>query len=304
MMASRTWNDWSCAVGVTTEDACLDIAATAVRAVMAEVSRSASRFRDDSDLSRINTAAGRFVRVLPMTIDLIEVACDVARRTGGCVDPMVGAYLVAAGYDADIEVVRNRAIAPTCRPVRAPTTWEAIRIDRSLSRVGIPAGAMLDLGASAKAWAAEEAAARAAKRTGAPVLVGIGGDLAMYRDPGDGWRVDVSELRGESPEELLVSEGAMATSSTIGRRFRGPDGVERHHVIDPRTGAAAESRWRTASVWAPSTVTANALSTWALIDADAAEAAIEDRGLAARFVSHGGVVTYAGTWAPPSSEVA
>jgi thiamine biosynthesis lipoprotein len=163
---------------------------------------------------------------------------------------------------------------------------------------------MLDLGASAKAWAAEEAAARAVTVTGAPVLVGIGGDLAMFREPADGWRVDVAELRGGAVEALFVSEGAMATSSTIGRRFRGPDGTERHHLVDPRTGGPATSRWRTASVWAPSTVTANAMSTWALIDADAALAAIEAQGLAARFVSHDGVVSYAGTWAPPSTEVA
>lgn len=304
MLTSQTWNDWSCAVDVTTEADSLDVAVRTVRAVMDEVSLSASRFRPDSDLARINAAAGRFVRVSPLTIDLIDIACDVARSTQGCVDPMVGADLVAAGYDADIEVVRKRAAAPACRPSRIRSTWTSIRIDRTLSRVGIPAGTLLDLGASAKAWAAEEAAARAAKVTGAPVLVGIGGDLAMAREPVDGWRVDVAELRGGAVEALFVSEGAMATSSTIGRRFRGPDGTERHHLIDPRTGGAASSRWRTASVWAPSTVTANALSTWALIDADAAVAAIESRGLAARFVSHAGTVAYAGSWAPPSTEVA
>jgi thiamine biosynthesis lipoprotein len=304
MLTSTTWNDWSCAVDVTTEDSGLMIAAAAVRAVMDDVSRAVNRFRADSDLSRINAGAGRFVRVSPLTIDLIDVACEVARWTNGCVDPMVGADLVAAGYDADIDVVRARTAVLPCRPSRVRSTWEAIRIDRTLNRVGIPAGTMVDLGASAKAWAAQEAAARAASLTGAPVLVGIGGDLAMCREPADGWRVDVAELRGAAVEALIVSEGAMATSSTIGRRFRGPDGTERHHLIDPRTGAAARSRWRTASVWAPSTVTANALSTWALIDADAAVAAVQSQGLAARFVSHDGVVSYAGTWAPPSTEVA
>ena len=304
MLTSTTWSDWSCAIDLTTEDAHLETAAATVRALMHEVSRSANRFRADSDISRINTAAGRFVRVSPLTIDLVDVACDVARLTDGCVDPMVGADLIAAGYDQDIEVVRSRSAAPVCRPSRVRATWQDVRVDRTLNRIGIPAGSMLDLGASAKAWAVEEAAASAARRTGAPVLVGIGGDLAMCRDPGDGWRIDVSEIRGDVAEELLVSEGAMATSSTVGRRFHDPDGAERHHLIDPRTRGAATSRWRTASVWAPSTVTANAMSTWALIDADAAESAIEKQGLAARFVSHDGVVAYAGTWAPPSTEVA
>ena len=304
MLTTQTWNDWSCAIDLTTQDVHLDTAAAAVRGLMDEVSRSANRFRNDSDISRINAAAGRFVRVAPLTIDLVEVACEVARLTAGCVDPMVGADLIAAGYDADIDVVRTRDAAPPRHPSHTRARWQDIRIDRTLSRVGIPAGTMLDLGASAKAWAAEESAALAAKRTGAPVLVGIGGDLAMYRDPGDGWRVDVSEVRGDVVEELVVSEGAMATSSTVGRRFRGPDGAERHHLIDPRTGGAATSRWRTASVWAPSTVIANALSTWALIDPDAAQASIEAQGLAARFVAHDGVVAYAGSWAPPSREVA
>lgn len=304
MLTSESWTDWSCAVDVTTEGAHLAAAARTVRALMDEVSRSASRFREDSDVSRINAGAGRFVRVAPLTIDLLDTACRVARSTAGCVDPMIGADLIAAGYDADIEVVRARTIAPRCASALPRTSWEAIRIDRVLNRVGIPVGTMLDLGASAKAWAAEEGAARVARRIGSPALVGIGGDLAMSGEPENGWRVHVSELRGGQGEKLLVSAGAMATSSAVGRRFRGPDGSQRHHLIDPRTGGPAESRWRTATVWAPSVVTANALSTWALVDADAAGAAIESEGLAARFVAHDGTVAYAGSWAPPTREVA
>lgn len=303
MLTSQTWTDWSCAVDVTADEQSIDTAADIVRALMAEVERSASRFRSDSDVSRINAGAGRFVRVSPLTIELLDVATEVARTTAGCVDPMVGGDLLAAGYDADIDVVRARTTAPTC-DARPRTTWESIRIDRLLGRVGIPAGTQLDLGASAKAWTAEEGAARVARRTGAPVLVGIGGDLAMYGEPDGGWRIDVSEVRGGSAEELLVSEGAMATSSTIGRRFPGPDGRERHHLIDPRTGGAAQSPWRTVTVWAPSTVSANAMSTWALVDAPSALTAIEAHGFAARLVDHHGAVEYAGTWAPPSSEVA
>lgn len=303
MMTSQTWEDWSCAVDVTSDDAVLPAVVDVVRAVMDEVSHAANRFDPCSDVSRINVAAGRFVGVSPLTLELVEVACTVSGTTGGCVDPMVGANLIAAGYDTDIAVVRDRARAAS-RPTATRATWRDIRIDRVLGRVGIPAGTALDLGATAKAWAAEEAAVRAARRTDLPVLVGIGGDLAMSGDPGDGWRVNVSEVRGSPVEELLVSEGAIATSSTVGRRFRDSEGKQRHHLIDPHTGGAAVSRWRTATVWAPSALQANALATWSLVDADAAGRAIDDKQLAARFVAHDGSVAYAGTWLPPTSEVA
>lgn len=286
-LCMQEWRDWSCAVTVTTAaPGDLSPAASIVREVMAEVEHAASRFRSDSDLARINANAGRYVSVRPMTVRLIETALDAAGRSGGAVTPTIGAAVIAQGYDDDIDVVRARvatADGPTCVP--APEAESAIRIDPVLGRVGVTAGTVLDLGASAKAYAVDEAIARLDEAGLGPALVSIGGDLAAYGDAA--WRIAVSERADDPAQVVTIEAGAVATSSILGRRWA----AERHHLIDPRTGRCASGRWRTATIWAPTAVAANTLSTWALVDADGFAVALSDEPRPARLVdTRGGVV--------------
>lgn len=295
--ATARWRDWSCAVSVTVDDARhLDGAAGVVRDLMTEVDAAVSRFRPDSDLARINGRAGVLVPVRPLTLHLVTVALDAARDTRGAVDPTVGSALVAIGYDADIDVVRRRSATQPPGATSHRGTWRAVAVDRALRRVGVPAGAILDLGATAKAWTADEAARRVHQRYGGAVLVGLGGDLSAAGTPSREWRIDVSETESGPAVRLGLSYGGLATSSTTGRRWAAADGSTLHHVVDPRTGLPAAGGWRTATVWAPSALAANVVSTWALVDADAARRRITGRGLAARLVGHDGSVTTLGGW--------
>jgi len=298
-VTTEKWSDWSCAVAVTAvSDHDLEPAVAIVRSVMAEVEIAASRFRDDSDLSRINAQAGRYVTVRPMTVELVELALDAARRTGGRVTPTVGAALLAQGYDDDIDVVRARSAAPA-EPAPVPAADDAVRVDPALGRVGVAAGTVLDLGALAKAYAVDEAIARIAGRGLDPVLVSIGGDLAVHGE--QSWQISVSETADAPAQLVTLDEGALATSSILGRRW----GQDRHHIIDPGTGAgAAGGRWRTATVWAPTTVEANLLSTWALVDADGLTRSLVVDPCPARMVTAGGVVTTLHGWPAEAMESA
>ena len=66
----------------------------------------------------------------------------------------------------------------------------------------MPAGTRLDLGATAKAWAADRAAARIAETVGGGVLVGLGGDIAVAgQAPPGGWRIRVQDVTGR-PQEI------------------------------------------------------------------------------------------------------
>ena len=302
--STTTWRDWSCTVLVTTTGPRQpEAAADVVRDLMADVERAVSRFRPDSDLERVNDGAGRLVAVRPLTFRLVETALRAARLTHGAVDPTLGATLCALGYDADIAVVRGRPAsswAPTHRP--GGGRWRSVRLDRTLLRVGIPAGVRLDLGATAKAWTADEAARRVQRRLGGAVLVGIGGDLAAAGRVGRPWRIDVAETEGADAVRVGLSHGGLATSSVTGRRWTAADGAVRHHVVDPRTGLPAAGRWRTASVWAPTALAANVASTWALVDSEAAAGHLTERGLAARLVDREGRVELHGDW--PSEEAA
>ncbi len=276
-MSELQWRDWSCTVRVVLADGLpagapprrptAERAEWLVRGLMGDVALSVSRFRPDSDLSRVNDTAGRLVPVRRLTLDLVDVALAAARRTQGACDPTIGRQLLAAGYDDDIEILRVRGAAPTAGE-RGAADWAAVRVHRGLGLVGVPTGVALDLGATAKAWTADEAAARLTRTLGVPALVALGGDVSA-NGPGPAWPVLVSEHEGGTGAILGLTRGGIATSSTRGRRWATADG-EAHHLIDPRSGLPVAGPYRTASVLAGTCVEANALSTAALVWGDEA----------------------------------
>lgn len=308
-MSALHWQDWSCDVRVVLADGLpastaphREIAARAertVRILMDRVASACSRFDHTSDLSRANARAGRPTPVSRLALDLVEVAIEAARSTEGACDPTIGRDLTAAGYDADIEVVRARThpVGPERGPRRRPD-WTAVRVDRSLRLLHVPPGLQLDLGATAKAWTADRAAQELLVAVGVPVLVSIGGDVAVA-GIGQTWPVLVSELDDHPGEVVLLSRGGIATSSTLGRSWAGADGP-RHHVIDPATGRSVESALRTVSVAADTCVQANSLSTAALVWGAAAPERLAS--VAARWVSATGTVGTTARWTDLTGE--
>jgi FAD:protein FMN transferase len=300
-MSALQWQDWSCTVRVVLGDGRpADVAPDAVtaervehvvRGLMDDVARSVSRFRDDSDLSRINAAGGRLVPVRRLSLELVDVALDAARRTEGACDPTVGRSVVAAGYDVDIDELRTRGPVPS-RPRGRSADWTAVRVDRELGRVGVPASLGLDLGATAKAWTADRAAERLVGALGVPALVALGGDVAVSGD-GPSWPVLVSEHEGGAGEVIGVARGGIATSSTSGRTWLTSDGPA-HHLIDPRSGVPVTGRYRTATVLASSCVEANSLSTAALVWGSEAPERLSP--YAARLVTDDGRMVTTPTW--------
>ena len=292
-MSTRTWQDWSCTVRVVTADRAVDGAAEIVRDLMADVERAVSRFRPDSELEGVNDVAPRIVPVGRLTLDLVETAVDAARRTDGAVDPTVGQHLAAWGYDDDIAAVREHGAGVPRRARRAD--WRRVVVDRDLGRVGVARGLRLDLGATAKAWTADEAARRVAARYRRPALVEIGGDVAVAGDVDEPWLVRVAEV-ADGPGELVgLTHGGLATSSSAARRWRTAAGPA-HHVIDPGTGSPTDGGVRSATVWAPTCVEANTYSTAALVWGRSAAARLGLAGVAARLVGDDGVVRPVGPW--------
>ncbi len=294
------------AVAVTEGDA-LDAAVAAVRAEIDALDRACSRFRADSELSAINSAGGRPVTVSALCLEAVQAALRGARVTGGLVDPTVGGALQVAGYDRDFSLLDldGPAVRVFFHPVPG---WRSVWVDPTTSRVRVPAGVHLDLGATAKAWCADRAAAHAASLTGAGVLVGLGGDLAAAGPaPDGGWAVRVTDRHDDPPDTpgpvVGISSGGLATSSTTARRWlRG--GREMHHLIDPSTGAPAAVHWRTATVAAGSCLDANIASCAAIVLGPAAVAWLRERHLPARLVDPAGRVTVVAGWLGDRPEAA
>jgi FAD:protein FMN transferase len=281
------------AVLLVTAPEALDAARRVLEAELAAVDAACSRFRPDSELSLVNRSGGRPVPVGPLLEEAVAVALAVAEQTGGSVVPTVGAAMRALGYDRDF-AAGLPAPPPRARtPVPAAT---AVRLDRARGTVTVDPGVELDLGASAKALAADRAARAAHAATGAGVLVNLGGDVATAGDPPPGgWRVRVTDdhaaPHGAPGQTIALAGGGLATSSTTVRRW-----ADRHHIVDPATGRPTDGPWRTASVAAASAVDANAVATAAIVRGTDAVAWLERLRLPARLVHADGAVTTVGGW--------
>jgi thiamine biosynthesis lipoprotein len=283
---------------------------------LAALDAACSRFRAGSEIMTLDgaPAGGRGrttpVRISPLLAGALAVALRAARLTDGDVDPTVGGALSAAGYDRDFALVRRDG-PPVRLTVRSVPGWREVELDEAAGLVSLPGGTQLDLGATAKAWAADRAAARIAAELGCGALVNLGGDIAVAgAPPRGGWRIRVQDVTGR-PEDpptgpsavIAIHSGGLATSSTAARRWR-RGGDVLHHILDPRSGLPAAPVWRTASVAAATCVDANAASTAAIIRGEAAPAWLAGLRLPARLVAESGAVVHLGGWPPEQPSAA
>lgn len=320
-----------------TDPCALEEACATVKDRLHRVDLACSRFREDSELATVNRAAGRNVQIGPLLCEALQLALRAAELTDGLVDPCMGRALLLAGYDRDWRLLERppegadepdaaqqdaarqdaarqdaarQDAAQPAHPLRlravAREGWRAVHLDSSGASVRIPVGASLDLGATAKAWAADLCAAAAAATTGAGALVSLGGDVAVAGPaPAGGWRIHVTDdHRAEATapgQTVSIRSGGLATSSTSVRRWV-CNGRQMHHILDPRTGMPARGGWRTVSVAAASCADANIASTASILKGRAAEGWLTEMGLPARLVAEDGEVVTVGDWPAPCWE--
>jgi FAD:protein FMN transferase len=279
------------AVVAVCERSGLGAALAQVKRTVAAFDLACSSFREDSELALVNASPQQEVVVSPLLFTAVSEALRAARLTGGAVDPTVGQTLVA-----------HRINPPTSdRPVRiAPAPgYTAVKLDDTSRSIMLGAGVQLDLGATAKALAADMAAEAAAGATRTGVLVGLCGDIAVAGSPPDaGWQVRVTDdhRAGDGPgQTVAIREGGLATSSVTVRRLgEGAEAV--HHLIDPASGRPAAGPWRTVSVSAASCLDANTASTAAIVLGTGAIEWLQGRALPARLVAHDGSVRHVAGW--------
>ena len=177
-----------------TDPGALALAHELLAAELAAIDLACSRFRPDSELWRVNHARGRRVPVSPLLAEALAVALDAAELTEGDVDPTCGQSLVRLGYDRDFARARRHTDALRQPPMPAGG-WRRVTLDPGQPAVQVPPGILLDLGATAKALAADRAAAAIEAATGCGVLVNLGGDLRVAGNPPAAGVVDPPEVR-------------------------------------------------------------------------------------------------------------
>ena len=263
-----------------------DAAWAAVRAEFEAVEVEMSRFRDSSDLTRLNRAAGTGQGVaVPRRLERALIAADRAHRvTDGRFDPRVLRDLDRLGY-AGAELP-GTPVASATRTAGRVLRWDGpgrIAID-------VP----IDLGGIGKGLALRWAAAIVERHGLDRYLLEAGGDLvARGAAPDDGpWLIGIEDPVGSTDTlaAIAVRHGAVATSSVRLRSWV-QDGRTVHHLLDPRTGEPARNGLRSVTVHGPDPAWAEVWSktlfiTGAAEIADAARA----RGLAAWWVTDAGVL--------------
>jgi thiamine biosynthesis lipoprotein len=213
-----------------------------------------SRFRPESELSRLNRA--RTMRVGRDMVRVLTAALELRERTGGRFDPTVGAAVVGAGYDRDFARLGDDPRPPAPAPCGG-----AIALDPGSGEAALGPDVLLDLGGLAKGDAADRA--RDLLAAAGPCLVNLGGDVAVAGAPASGpWPVGVGGPAGDVT--LALGRGGLATSGVDRRRWR-RGGREAHHVIDPRTGAPAATDLVRATAVGATAAEAEALATALLV---------------------------------------
>jgi len=279
----------------------LELARATVDAVLDEVERACSRFRPDSEISSLAADDGRRRVVSALLADLLAGALGAAAATGGAVDPTLGLAMIAAGYDTAFARVAPSAPSAGVPTLRRPASWRDIELGvdpaTAAATVRTPPGVLLDLGATAKAMAADRAAALAHQLTGCPVMVSLCGDLAVAgTSAGQPWLVEVLERPDDVGGPLVhVHDGAVATSSTTARRWVSA-GRRMHHLLDPATALPARAPWRTVTVAAATCLAANTAATAAIVKGDEGAGWLRASGLPARLVAADGRVHTVNDW--------
>ena len=288
---------------MTTNGAGLELARQAAAESVAALDLACSRLREESELSALNRGAGAWVAVGDVLLDALEAAIWAARVTEGAVDLTVGRALRIIGYDRDFAALPADG-APIPLGAEKVPGWQTVDVDRRRGRARAATGTEIDLGSTAKALAADRAAARALEAVGSGgVLVSLGGDIAVAGEaPARGWPILVAEDESvplDGPGEVvLVEGGGLATSSTLVRRWsRG--GVALHHIVDPATGCPVRGPWRAATVAAATCLEANVAATAAIVMGEGAEGWLGRRELPALLIGMGGEAVRVAGWPGP-----
>ena len=274
-----------------------------LRAEIESIDLACSRFRSDSELEMVHAHAGAAVRVSSLLFEALAVSYEVAERTHGAVDPTIGNAIAALGYDKDLKEVQARPVHPAA-PLRSSAGFTHLHLNSARRTVRIPRGVRLDLGSSAKAFAADRAAARICHELGSGVMVSLGGDIAVAgTPPPGGWAVGIA-VDSSTPVDrvdqvVAIRGGGLASSSTAVRTW--DSGARRvHHIIDPRSGDCVAPYWTLVSATGESCVAANAVSTAAIVWGDRALRQLEPFEQAVRMVRHDGQIFSLNGW--PASE--
>ena len=294
-----SWRAMGCAVDVVIVGGAPDLLDQA-RTSIDHLEQRWSRFLADSDISRLNHAAGSTIHVDPATVVLMQAMLDGWRATAGVFDPTLLAPLVSLGYGASWHDPGAVTSLPNGALLRGDLN--ALSVDRRRNMVGVPQGMCLDAGGIGKGLAADLVVGHLIDGGANGALVSIGGDVSMRGEApqAGGWLVGVADPMNLDDEvsQLSLLEGGVATSGTLRRRWHAPDGQPVHHLLDPATGRPARHVREivAATVIAGTAAWAEVWTKSVMVRGSAMLAVLDEHGLAAQIGYADGSSTVNRSW--------
>ncbi len=273
-----------------------------------ELEALASAWVPGSELSRLNVALreAREHRVSPELAEVLRLAAELQRRTGGAFDPAIGSVLEAQGYyealeggsalDADLRERLRAVVGAGAWSVGARPTEPGERLGEeplaadahgAFVMTGTP-GVRFDLGALLKGLAADRMAEVLRRKGCERALIDLGSStvLALESPPGEsGWAYRL-ELADQVLEWSLRNE-SVSVSGQLGQPVF-LDGRLVSHLIDPRTLSPVDHDTLKAAARHASAAVADAFST--------ATSVLGAREAAASYVVRGEAWALRGTW--------
>ena len=263
LLEQRTWHRSAASVMGTTAELMFDGPPSLTPMAfqrLRELEQSWSRFVPGSELNRLHHQAGRWVKVSHELFVALRWCQRLHEETDGRFDPSIRTALEDWGYDRTFREIDQQRPAPD-HSVPSPGL-AGLELRRDDEAVRLAPGLRIDLGGIGKGLAADLLAGDLLFMGAKGAYVSVGGDIAVAGDtPYGGWDVPLHHPDTDRPFDFhCLDQGGIVMSTVRMRRWQRGDGTTAHHLIDPTTGAPAETDVVAVAVAALSAARAEALA--------------------------------------------
>ena len=241
-----------------------------------------SRYNQRSICSAINNNAGHSVAIDEETYLLLNFAEQCYQLSDGLFDISSGVLRKVWSFQGEEGDIDNFPTAEQVNQKLAHVGWRKVNFDQN--QISLVKGMEIDFGGIGKEYAVDRGIILAKQLTNSPVLVNLGGDLAVTcsRLNNEPWQVAIehpdTDNNHASLADMIVSlkSGALATSGDA-RRFLINDGKRYSHILNAKTGWPINEAPRSITVVAPQCIQAGILATLALLQGNHAEQFLDEQ---------------------------
>ncbi|WP_342042689.1 FAD:protein FMN transferase [Bacillus sp. OTU2372] len=225
--------------------------------LFASVEDTCSRFKEDSELSKLNQQLEKEVEVSDQFFSILKEALRFYEETNGVFNPGILSAIENSGYTKSIEFIKGQELATPSLTAPVFTKLRPYQLDEDRQTVVLHTG--IDLGGIAKGWVVD-CAADILSQYGYG-FVNVGGDIRIFGRLPRPLNIGIEDPLDSSKmlSSIQVSEGAVATSTSMKRRWK-VNGRSKHHLIDATTGEPSASTIISSTVTAPTAVEADVLA--------------------------------------------